>query len=104
MSEHNRQSDVAIAELVTTLKDFKERYERDRNEDRAKEKDQIEHTTRWRNGFTERLMRLDETIGTINGEMHSILWIKRTFAVLGGGALIAAGKYVFEWVAAHFRA
>lgn len=108
MSEdHERTSDAIIASLATDFKNFKDRYERDQEEAKEKERDDYEHTMRWRNAFKDdvrncvnRLTAVESAVGPLITVGRALKW---AFVISGGAMLTAGAKLGFAWVVSHFK-
>lgn len=107
MTDHGRKADDALIELATSFREFKERYERDREADEEKEKDAYEHTMRWRNGFTERIGDFQKQLDIFKESIAPVLSVSKflrwVFIVTGGTLFAALAKWSFEWFMAHFK-
>lgn len=101
---HERKSDALIIELSANFKNLVERYERDLEERNQHERDNAEHTMRWRNRFMQKQNDFEQILNSIQPILNEFRWIKRAVAVLSGGAIAAAGKTLFDWIASHFKA
>ena len=106
-ADHERKADAALIELAANFKSFQERYDRDREDDVRRAKDASDHTTRWRNGFTERQGQFQEQLNLFKDSIAPVLAVSKflrwVFIVSGGALLAAMAKWGFAWFTSHFN-